>query len=90
MATLKIKCDCGKKISSRVGDRIYNNKLYWFQSYSCDNYGKTIEMESGDKMPTDIKDAIMEEGGNYLLILKDIKDRRKVEILLRKCQITAY
>ena len=51
MATLKIKCDCGKKISSRVGDRIYNNKLYWFQSYSCDNYGKTIEMEIWDKMP---------------------------------------
>ncbi len=84
MAVLKIKCDCGKNISSKVGNRIYNNKLYWFQSYSCDNCGKTIEMESDDKMPTDIKDAIIEEGGNYVLILKETKDRRKAEFLLKK------
>lgn len=84
MAILKIKCDCGRIIETGVGDKIYNNKLYWFQSYFCCYCGKTVEMDSEDMMPSDIKEAIIAEQGSYGLIMCNIKDRKKTEFLLKK------
>lgn len=84
MAILKIKCDCGKIIETSVGDKICDNKLFWFQSYHCNYCGKTVEMDCEGMIPSDIKETIITEQGNYGLIICDIKDRAKTEFLLKK------
>lgn len=84
MAILKIKCDCGQIIETSVGDKIYNNKLFWFRSYHCNYCGKTVEMDSEGMIPSDIKEAIMAEQGRYGLNICNIKDRVKTEFLLKK------
>lgn len=84
MAILNAKCDCGKIVSTNVGDAIHNSKLYWFQSYLCDNCGRTIEMDSDEAMPIDVKKAIILEQGCYGLFLNNIKERTKVKFILKK------
>lgn len=86
MAILRVKCDCGKIVESNVGDRLCDNKLYWFQSYQCDNCGKIIELDGIEKIPIEIETAIMEQEGRCGLFLNNSKDRRKTEFLLRKQQ----
>ncbi|GFI04017.1 hypothetical protein IMSAGC005_02861 [Lachnospiraceae bacterium] len=83
MAMLKIKCDCGRIAEVGAGDKICNNKLFWFQSYYCNYCGKTVEMDSEDMMPSDIREAIIAEQGSYGLIICNIKDREKTEFLLK-------
>lgn len=84
MAMLKIKCDCGRIAEVGAGDKICNNKLFWFQSYYCNYCGKTVETDSEDMMPSDIKNAIIAEEGSYGLIICNIRDRAKIEFLLKK------
>ncbi len=84
MAVFKTKCDCGQNILVNVGDRLYNNTIQWFQSYNCINCGKSIEMDSVDEIPLEIKLIIMEQEGTYGLFLKYPKDRAKVEFIIKK------
>ncbi len=84
MAILRIKCHCGHNISASVGDKIYHNRLYWFQSYHCADCGETIEMDSDEQMPTEVKEAIIAEQGKYGLFVSNRKDRVKAEFVLKK------
>ena len=84
MAILKTKCECGQSVQANVGDRIYNNRLYWFQSYYCDNCNGAIEMDGDGEIPPAIKSAILEQEGSFGLFLNDLKDRAKTEFLLKK------
>ena len=84
MAVLRIKCHCGQDVSASVGDKIYNNRLYWFQSYHCANCGETIEMDSDAQMPSEVKEAIVAKQGKYGLFVSNRKDRAKAEFILKK------
>ena len=84
MARLKVKCNCGMTVEANVGDKLFDNKLYWFQSYHCCNCGRTIELDGIEKMPLEIEAAIIEQEGKYRLLLNDSKDRKKTEFLLKK------
>lgn len=84
MAILNVKCDCGQIVSTNVGDTIRNSKLYWFQSYQCNNCGRTIEIDCDNVMPLDVKMAIISEQGSYGLFLNNIKERTKVRFILKK------
>ena len=86
MAILRVKCDCGKIVEANVGDRLCDNKLYWFQSYHCNHCGTIIEVDGIEKIPVEIETAIMEQEGRCGLLLHSSKDRRKADFLLKKHQ----
>lgn len=84
MALLKTYCSCGSIVLSNVGEKADNEKLYWYQSYHCDNCGETMEIDCEGIAPEVIRNSILESDGYYSLYIKERKDRGKVVFLLKK------
>ncbi len=84
MAIMKVKCHCGKTIEATVGDCIYNNNFRWYQTYHCKNCGNATEIDDIGNIPPEIKQAIIKQEGEFVLVSTERKNRAKIIYLLKK------
>ena len=81
---MKVKCHCGKIIQATVGDCISNNNFRWYQTYYCENCGNATEIDGIGNIPLEIKQAIIKQEGEFVLISTEKKNRAKIVYLLKK------
>lgn len=72
MAIVKGQCSsCGREIDIGVGQALVGNRLVWNRAYSC-SFCKTQVEEDGHGNPPDyIRHAILQQEGEWTLILID-------------------
>ena len=81
---MEVKCHCGKIIEATVGDCIYNDNFRWYQTYHCENCGNAAEIDGIGNMPPEIKQAIIKQEGESVLVSTEAKNRVKIIYLLKK------
>jgi DNA-directed RNA polymerase subunit RPC12/RpoP len=69
MAKLEVRCDhCGKDILMDVNQTMaYGDQLVWNGSYLCSYCGSQIEVDGGEDIPEDVRNAILAQQGEWAL-----------------------
>ena len=84
MAVMKMKCHCGKIIEATIRDCIYNDNFRWYQTYYCESCGNATEIDGIGNIPPEIKQAIIKQEGEFVLVSTQRKNRAKIIYLLKK------
>ncbi|WP_252243961.1 MULTISPECIES: hypothetical protein [unclassified Clostridium] len=80
---LKI-CSCGTTSLAEVGQSFINGKLRWYLSFRCPCCGKANEIDGMDDIPIEIRDAILQQEGEWGLVIEDSSKVSSVLKVLRR------
>ena len=71
MVESKIKCaNCGSEYRVSFGDRFMHGELIWSESHRCLNCDFAMEIDDKGKLPEDKRRLVLEQDGEWGLILK--------------------
>lgn len=75
MAKFRVNCgNCGQDVLMDVNQTIaYGNQLVWNGSYTCPHCGSQIEIDGGNDLPEEARNAILAEQGTWALSVSETK-----------------
>ena len=80
MVEIQYQCaDCNQETKARVGQAIVNSKLRWSLSYICNNCNSAVEMDDLGFPPTEIRQKILLEEGEWQLEINSAKLENKLK-----------
>lgn len=66
MPKLETRCqDCDGVVTADCGQSVVDGMLRWYVSYRCAKCGGAIEVDGNDGTPSEIRDAVIAETGEW-------------------------
>lgn len=89
MASMDDACStCGSPVRVAVGERVVQQKIVWFRSYRCPACGNRIEEDDHGLPPEEIRKAILEQEGEWSLVVEASGDPAVLKVLRHSLQLS--
>lgn len=84
MAKISKICSCGATSLAETGQSFISGRLRWYLSFRCPCCGKANEVDGVDDTPIEIRDAILQQEGEWGLVIEDSNKASSVMAILRR------
>lgn len=81
---IKLPCPrCGWSATLSIGQMSFRGKLRWHESANCDKCGLRSEADGVGFPPSNIRELLINSGGEWCVIMKDVKSTATVVKVLQ-------
>lgn len=77
-------CSCGTTSLAEVGQSFISGRLKWYLSFRCPCCGKANEVDGMEDIPIEIRDAILQQEGEWGLVIEGSNKASSVLAILRR------